>query len=1133
MTTMRKPAAWLALLLSFLLAAPPAVLADDTELFTTSANPNVLLMLDTTGSMDTEASGDSVGDLDGDGTENTRMDILWKVIYGLLNADMSTLTVSGTTTTCKTLKARRWNSTTTDENIRTDKQYQYVEINSTGMNSTTWNKFPGSATTGGTVRIGSGGSIDNMTYTSRSESSPYRFYFSSAKTFAYAYSKGTTISYTSNPTSLPYPTDSTQAASTDFSANITKADEEILKARLGLMTFTTNSNATEIRINTRSQITTTSPNSPQYSPSYRNIWDNTVEYAKAEGGTPTAQALIKARDFFKTATNDNKNDVCRKNFAILVTDGEDTMGTGPSSSTVFGNGYGPYYYKSGSNYSNSYVSGYAFNADGYSGSYWDGTPWNSGQANRHNYVVNQAYQLSNPANDNTLPAVTLFAIGVGITDNTPDLRVQRDVLRRAAEQKDETAEAATYTSIGNAAADNTSRGADRAFFASSASEFTDALRKAFHSISAGTYSFTAPTVASVRLTDRNYLYKASFQPNAPPDTHWPGKLEALTVLDNGTISDNVIWEAGAKLQAKTAASRLIYTSDNTWKRQVFDNSYITPAMLTVDNNAARDNVVDYIRGLYHDNNMKLGDIFHSKPVVVGPPSTYYFDGGYSTAVGSTKSYAADKATRRRVLYVGTNDGMLHAFVSGDYNSSTSKYDSGTGEELFGYVPHALLSEVRYYLPDVNELSSHGYYVDSSPRVADVWLDNVTVDGIKQSSEWRTVLISGMRKGGRGYFALDVTDPSRLGTDDYPKVLWEFTDSSHLGESWSEPVIGKVKISKSAWSTSGYPVRDRWVAIFGGGWSGDNVANSLIVLDIATGTPLKVFTAGIDNNIVAPPTMLLDGNGYIKLAYVADLDGSVYKFDLHATGIDNASGGDNYFEWKMKKIFQASDDQPVYHRVEAGVITDSDRYLFFGTGNQEYPITDNGTGKFYAIRDSIGNNLPDNTVLESELTNLTGNLSGGATTPGSKGWYVDLSAIGSASGANVSDTTTHSGEKVLSDPVVYYNNVYFTTFTPSTSSDVCSGGGAARVYGINMYNAAGALDPMGDQKGTGGKDAAYYVYTGTEGGVPSSASLSIDLTGQGILYVGTSGSGTSGGTIKTITIDSPAYMKTIKSWKETF
>jgi hypothetical protein len=88
--TLRKSSAWLALLLSLLMAVPPVGLAEDTELFTTSANPNVLLMLDVSGSMNTGTGDTNIGDLDGNGTSNTRLDALWKVVYTLLNANLST-----------------------------------------------------------------------------------------------------------------------------------------------------------------------------------------------------------------------------------------------------------------------------------------------------------------------------------------------------------------------------------------------------------------------------------------------------------------------------------------------------------------------------------------------------------------------------------------------------------------------------------------------------------------------------------------------------------------------------------------------------------------------------------------------------------------------------------------------------------------------------------------------------------------------------------------------------------------------------------------------------------------------------------------------------------------------------------
>ena len=145
-----------------------------------------------------------------------------------------------------------------------------------------------------------------------------------------------------------------------------------------------------------------------------------------------------------------------------------------------------------------------------------------------------------------------------------------------------------------------------------------------------------------------------------------------------------------------------------------------------------------------------------------------------------------------------------------------------------------------------------------------------------------------------------------------------------------------------------------------------------------------------------------------------------------------------------------------------------------------------------------------------------------------GWFVNLAGIIN-SAANTVDTNTHAAEKVLSDPVVFFNNVYFTTFTPNPA-DPCNGGGIARVYGLNIYNATAGLASLAGygQKPSGSK-VGYYVYSGNpEGGIPSSPSLSIYPSGQSSIFIGF-----STGAIKEIKIDSPLHMKNIKSWKEIF
>ena len=354
----------------------------------------------------------------------------------------------------------------------------------------------------------------------------------------------------------------------------------------------------------------------------------------------------------------------------------------------------------------------------------------------------------------------------------------------------------------------------------------------------------------------------------------------------------------------------------------------------------------------------------------------------------------------------------------------------------------------------------------------------------------------------------------------------------MGQSWSEPFIGKVKV------TDGTTTRDRWVAIFGGGVSTGSVGRSLVVLDIATGHALKTFTStdGINNIIPAPPTAVLDANGYIKFVYVADLAGAVYKFNLwNAATVSSFSVSPGSppamtgTQWTVNRIFQpASGGQPVYHRIEPGAISETSRYLFFGTGNQESPISDGGAGKFYAIMDTDSSTSLIQEGVPGTLANLTGNLGTGTGSPTVNGWYVNLATIVN-SAANTADTYTHAAEKVLSDPVVFFNNVYFTTFTPNPA-DPCNGGGIARVYGINIYNAtAGLASMVGYGVKPSGAKVGYYVYAGNpEGGIPSSPSLSIYPSGQSSIFIGF-----STGAIKEIKIDSPLHMKNIKSWKEIF
>jgi Tfp pilus tip-associated adhesin PilY1 len=1071
MRKLRISMIWAVLLGVAIATAPVAASADDSELFISRVRPNILLMVDKSGSMRSNPSGSTgIGNLTAIGSSygvssgNLRIDALWKVVYTLLNADMSVPQggAGGGTTTSITCKTKEFNG---DENISAGTRLLNMRLG----DCDNFSSLPSS----GTISFGASGRIEVVTYNSKGACSGGHgnclFFNSPGVLLAYRHGEDERVTYSSTTGGsstfqyiLPYPApasiNSTGTGAPDEGvqarnayyvqnsvSNLTSADESALKARIGLLDFTGTLSpySYDNNVYIRNQIPSNAPNAAPYSSPirYQDIWNSIITYGVPNSSgavyTPTAWALSKANTFFNTAY-DNAT-WCRPNVAILITDGEDTMGLLSTESGT----------PSGAN--------------------------DAAQRTRHNRMIQKAYDLYN---DTT--KVKLYTVGVGIGvpgDSNTYLRELREVLRRAADQKNEQLTSSQVTYV-NTNGDNVLKGSGRAFFASDATELSAAIGQIVEQAAAGDYVFTSPTVSSVRTTDRNYLFMGSFVPKAPPATFWRGSLEARTVNADGTT--NLRWDADNVLVSTGVGTRRIYSASGSGSpltRLHFgvnteggSNPCTAPSSTCVDNtmlgvsSATGTTVINNIRGTGRtyesgDPAWKLGDIFHSKPVLVGEPSRLYIDDGYSTSSGFYSLYQH----RQRVVYAGANDGALHAFAAGSWSTGSGSYvydNTVDGKELFAYVPKLLLNKVRYAVQSTT--SSHRYYVDSSPRVADVWLptSGSWTDATKNPSEWRTVLVAGLRKGGQGYFALDVTNPSQIGTSGYPVPLWEYDNTSILADTWSEPYIAKIKYRND--STSDTTPRDRWVAIFGGGKSSTNdVGNRLIVMDIATGTPIRIFDnttgPGIVNEIVASPSAVLDSGGYLRYIYVPDVGGNLYRFNFTAVGTRNTG----LTEWNyVKKFTPTSGGQPAYYRAEVGSITENTRFVYFGTGNKDYPVTDTGTGKFYGIRDadtdnttvtegSVGTPLISLTAADSTLTS--------AISPPTYGWVLNLASITSLTGV---DTSTHSGEKVLSDPVVFNNNVYFTTYTP-TVTGLCTGGGISRLYGLNYITGGAALSGLTD------------------------------------------------------------------------
>ncbi|MBW2440593.1 MAG: thrombospondin type 3 repeat-containing protein, partial [Deltaproteobacteria bacterium] len=277
-------------------------------------------------------------------------------------------------------------------------------------------------------------------------------------------------------------------------------------------------------------------------------------------------------------------------------------------------------------------------------------------------------------------------------------------------------------------------GVPQPFFAYNKQELIDSLKSIAASVKSAVFTGSAPApTTSVDLGDT--LIVAEFDPG-----FWIGDLKALTKIDpnGGWTTDN--------MQTSWQASGLMPTKDarNVWTIDPADSSQVVPytdATLTGDN---------WLCKLWG-----IGDIINSTPVVVGTPPYFYTFDNYS----QFKYDIIANNKRPALIYVGANDGVLHAWSLDDYTPAVGDPITA-GQEVWGFVPKSLQAKLNQAASDpTDDMCAdeycHQYLLDGSPKVADIAHD---FDGNKKISadEWRTIMVTGLRSGGQAYFALDVT-----------------------------------------------------------------------------------------------------------------------------------------------------------------------------------------------------------------------------------------------------------------------------------------------------------------------------------------------------------------------------------------
>lgn len=694
------------------------------------------------------------------------------------------------------------------------------------------------------------------------------------------------------------------------------------------------------------------------------------------------------------------------------------------------------------------------------------------------------------------------------------------------------------------------------FLQSDARGVLSAFDDIFSRASTAARSIAGGAIQSKNLTQAgNTIYQGTFD-----TSDWSGDLLAIPVTVSTSnvvaIPTSTTWTAATQLATLTApaTSRNIVVGKISATANPVATAFtwaaiegglqtaLDKATPTSSADGLAQDRLNYLRGdsskegsPFRKRNKLLGDIINSGVAYSGVPSTSISSGTYA-------SFASTNAARTPAVFVGANDGMLHAF------------NATNGNEMFAYIPSWLGPKLSA-LTSTSYVNAHQSYVDGTPVVAEA-----QVGSAGTAADWKTVLVSGTGGGGQGVFALDVTNPSTFSA---ANVMWEFThaDDQDMGNVTGRPQILKLRTSAYNATTATY----KWFAVVGSGVnnyvtdsaglfsSTGNPALFLLDLSKAAGT---AWTLGSNYYKISIPvnstlsasnaTGLINFRAALGAArevtqiYMGDLHGNLWKLDF------SLSLGST--EWNINKLsafnkgtvgspdpyplFIAKDSsgnvQPITMAPSIAFGPERDTsYVFFGTGKyyetsdkgttttqSEYMVFDNGTGSgdtlvSPAVRASA---ISGRLRLKQGTANATtGVISTPAFTPGRastdvntevirSGWYADLPT---------------SGERQTSNATVFGTNVVFGSLIPgATGSSSCS----AAAGGGNQYTvdiATGNGNSVGSSVGVLGEPLVSEIsgattYTATDSTGRRTKTITSQLFQQG-------SSGVSVGRTSTITL----------------
>ncbi|MGJ7541796.1 pilus assembly protein [Variovorax sp. LT1R16] len=596
------------------------------------------------------------------------------------------------------------------------------------------------------------------------------------------------------------------------------------------------------------------------------------------------------------------------------------------------------------------------------------------------------------------------------------------------------------------------------FLASRPQEMIAAIREIFRSAAAPSGTTAGGAIASHHVArSGTQLYIPQFDSST-----WSGSLLAYPLhydAASGAVSKGAtpIWNAGERLTghpeavppvaARDPASRRIFTQRSTGQGAEFlwealsADAPLRAALDRVPDSQMdeRDGLgearVAYLRGdrrreghgsagVFRMRDSVMGDIVNAAPLQVGAPSAALQGPAYADFLVANRA-------RRQAVYVGANDGMLHAFAADD------------GSELFAYVPRAVFDRLGAY---ASPAYVHQPYVDGSPVAGEV----LGTDG-----QWKTMLVSGMGGGARGVFALDVSTPERFAAS---QVRWEFSgaDDADMGHVTQAPRLLKFRTTAAR---NGKAATYRWFAVVPSGFNNANASRAgalfLLSLDKAPGEPWVMgsnyhkvlLPAPVDTtrvNALGPVGDYAGADRATRWLYAGDTQGNLWKFDFANDAPWTAA---NALALSGAPLMVAQDAaglrQPITVPPEVGVGPNGGAILLFGTGKwvEADDVGSRGVQSIYAVHDN-GQAIPGGgarTQLQSRRVTSEGDrfrVTGDAFAYGRysdktaqrRGWYFDL--------PNAED----QGERLVSRMVLSDGQLFFNTLIPQASTCSAGGGG---------------------------------------------------------------------------------------------